>query len=449
MGTYLSTPVTEKKSEEGEIHGMTFGASAMQGWRRSMEDEHIAMALQVPDDADGLRSKAKAKDDAPPTVAMFAVFDGHGGKEVARYCEKHMPEELMNLDEYKSGDVGDALIKVFHRIDEMLWDPSCLDELESYKKDESKKANTEGKDADRAEDGEDGDGPSGLSRDNRSDSLSTREVMELFRHMLAINEGAGAGAGAGADEADEGPAMGARAPGSAAGDLAGQDEASAAEKTSDESEGAVQGRRVVPAPPVAQARPGVCTLPPVSVTAGCTSVVGLVVGNTIHVANAGDSRAVMCRNGEAYPLSEDHKPMDARELARIEAVGGFVNQAGRVNGNLNLSRSIGDLKYKQSDAPPSAQMITAEPDIVSVEMKEGDQFIILACDGIWDCMSNQEACDFVLEKLASGMTPVQVAEACMDACLSEDPKKTTGIGGDNMTCVIATLPGVTFEGQKL
>ena len=53
-----------------------------------------------------------------------------------------------------------------------------------------------------------------------------------------------------------------------------------------------------------------------------------------------------------------------RERQRIEAVGGFVNGAGRVNGNLNLSRSLGDLKYKQAaDAPPAAQMITAEPDV--------------------------------------------------------------------------------------
>jgi serine/threonine protein phosphatase PrpC len=64
------------------------------------------------------------------------------------------------------------------------------------------------------------------------------------------------------------------------------------------------------------------------------------------------------------PLSFDHKPTQERELTRIVAAGGFVNQFGRVNGNLNLSRSIGDLKYKQVPGiPPSGQMITAEPDI--------------------------------------------------------------------------------------
>lgn len=86
----------------------------------------------------------------------------------------------------------------------------------------------------------------------------------------------------------------------------------------------------------------------------------------LTVANAGDSRAVLCRaNGETRALSFDHKPMNPRELNRIKAAGGFVNSFGRVNGNLNLSRSIGDLKYKQTThLPPEEQMITAEPDIV-------------------------------------------------------------------------------------
>ena len=63
-------------------------------------------------------------------------------------------------------------------------------------------------------------------------------------------------------------------------------------------------------------------------------------------------------------MSYDHKPQNEGEKKRIDESGGFVNQFGRVNGNLNLSRSIGDLKYKQvKGLEPSAQMITAEPDI--------------------------------------------------------------------------------------
>lgn len=87
------------------------------------------------------------------------------------------------------------------------------------------------------------------------------------------------------------------------------------------------------------------------VQAGCTAVVALLHGNKLFIANAGDSRAVLCRDGKAFPLSEDHKPSQARERERIVAAGGFLSEIGgmcRVNGNLNLSRAIGDLKYKNN-----------------------------------------------------------------------------------------------------
>ena len=91
-----------------------------------------------------------------------------------------------------------------------------------------------------------------------------------------------------------------------------------------------------------------------------------MTGRILTVANAGDSRAVMCRaGGKTLALSFDHKPQSDIEMNRITNAGGFVNQFGRVNGNLNLSRSIGDLKYKQGPGvEPPAQIITAEPDIV-------------------------------------------------------------------------------------
>jgi serine/threonine protein phosphatase PrpC len=61
-------------------------------------------------------------------------------------------------------------------------------------------------------------------------------------------------------------------------------------------------------------------------------------------------------------LSEDHKPENPKEYARITAAGGYVME-GRVNGNLNLSRAIGDLEYKQSNLAPEKMIITAFPDI--------------------------------------------------------------------------------------
>jgi len=184
----------------------------------------------------------------------------------------------------------------------------------------------------------------------------------------------------------------------------------------------------------------VCNLPDHPVHAGCTSVVAVIVGQTLVVANAGDSRAVICRSGGVTePLSFDHKPLQNREMNRITNSGGFVNQFGRVNGNLNLSRSIGDLKYKQVPGiPPSEQMITAEPDILSTSLRTGDEFIILGCDGIWDCLTNEECVKYVHDRIDS-KTPHEIGIEMLDEIVSADPRASQGIGGDNMTIMIVDL----------
>jgi protein phosphatase 1G len=69
--------------------------------------------------------------------------------------------------------------------------------------------------------------------------------------------------------------------------------------------------------------------------------VAILSDQNIYVANAGDSRAVLCRGGKAIDLSEDHKPEIDREQTRIKKAGGSVTAEGRVNGGLNLSRAIG------------------------------------------------------------------------------------------------------------
>merc|ERR1711991_377591 len=180
-----------------------------------------------------------------------------------------------------------------------------------------------------------------------------------------------------------------------------------------------------------------CNLAEHRVTAGCTAVVALRVGKKLFVANAGDSRGVLSRAGKAIALSEDHKPQSEVETNRITRVGGFINQAGRINGNLNLSRSIGDLKYKQLvNVKPQDQMITADPDVTTTILENEDEFMILACDGVWDILSNQEAVDFVHEGISNGLSDKEIVESVFKRCISEDPKMTSGLGGDNMTFLL-------------
>ena len=100
--------------------------------------------------------------------------------------------------------------------------------------------------------------------------------------------------------------------------------------------------------------------------------------------------------------SEDHKPENAGELARIQRAGGFVEE-GRVNGMLALSRALGDFEYKSSPTlSPKDQVVSCFPEVRTEQIDAAVQFVILACDGIWDVKTNQQAVDFMMQKLYKG-----------------------------------------------
>jgi serine/threonine protein phosphatase PrpC len=136
--------------------------------------------------------------------------------------------------------------------------------------------------------------------------------------------------------------------------------------------------------------------------AGCTSTVILVTRTEVICANAGDSRTVLARGGRAKDMSEDHKPDNPGELSRIQRSGGFVEE-GRVNGMLALSRALGDFEYKNNSSLPARdQAVSAFPDVRIEPLDPQTQFVLLACDGIWDVKSSQEAVDFLMTKLYRG-----------------------------------------------
>ncbi|KAI7879279.1 PP2C-domain-containing protein [Lichtheimia hyalospora FSU 10163] len=179
---------------------------------------------------------------------------------------------------------------------------------------------------------------------------------------------------------------------------------------------------------------------------GCTAVTALITpDNRVLVANAGDSRSVISVKGKSKALSYDHKPVDRAESQRIIAAGGFV-EFGRVNGNLALSRAIGDFEFKQNDnLPQEEQVVTCNPDIIEHPLTDDDEFLILACDGIWDCMTNQQAVDFVREELANNTPLDEICELMMDHCLAPDTE-VGGLGCDNMSIIIVgILNGKTMD----
>ncbi|KAL8235282.1 hypothetical protein R6Q59_021382 [Mikania micrantha] len=128
-------------------------------------------------------------------------------------------------------------------------------------------------------------------------------------------------------------------------------------------------------------------------TVGSTAVVALICSSHVIVANCGDSRAVLYRGKEAIALSSDHKPNREDEYARIEAADGKVIQwnGHRVFGVLAMSRSIGDGYLKP--------WIIPEPEVTITPRAREDECLILASDGLWDVISNQEACEVAKKRI--------------------------------------------------
>lgn len=122
---------------------------------------------------------------------------------------------------------------------------------------------------------------------------------------------------------------------------------------------------------------------------GSTAITALHKGSDLYVGNVGDSRCIASINGVAEPLSHDHKPSNPGEKARIEMAGGFVG-LDRVNGNLALSRALGDFVFKDNKTLDACdQIVSACPEVEHRTVTKDWDFILLACDGIWDVLNNQ------------------------------------------------------------
>ncbi|KAI9292419.1 protein phosphatase 2C [Neoconidiobolus thromboides FSU 785] len=132
--------------------------------------------------------------------------------------------------------------------------------------------------------------------------------------------------------------------------------------------------------------------------AGCTAVSSFIrwepsvndpnKKRVLYTANAGDARAVLCRDGKAIRLTYDHKGSDIQESNRIVSAGGFMMN-NRVNGVLAVTRALGDSSMKD--------FIIGSPFTTRIDITKQDTFLILACDGLWDVCSDQDAVNLISE----------------------------------------------------
>ena len=235
--------------------------------------------------------------------ALFGIFDGHGGKEVAHYCKNWLEECLNENAEFKAKNYKEGLRQGFLALDDRLENKGGLEEVADMKRREPP---------------------------NKS----------VLLKLLTQPNG--------------------------------------------ESESALPDDKLQ------------------LDSIGCTANVVLVdyAAKKVIVANAGDSRAVMGVGGKAVPLSFDHKPDGPEEIERIHKAGSTITEEGRVDGNLNLTRAIGDLKYKQKKhLKPEEHPITANPDTYEYDLSEDADFIIMGCDGVWEQKDNDQMVEWVYDKL--------------------------------------------------
>ncbi|KAF7710697.1 protein phosphatase 1G [Silurus meridionalis] len=511
MGAYLSKPNTEKTTANGGNQKLSYGLAAMQGWRVSMEDAHNCIP-ELDDE-----------------TAMFAVYDGHGGEEVALFCSKYLPDIIKEQKAYKNGKLQKALEDAFLAIDSQITTEEVIKELVQiagrpqeeaapekvadeddvdneetallheeatmtieellvrYGQNLSKSAKKLGQDTPKELEEKDnthtdntinGETECGAS-ETESNGKAKLEESAAGSKMRACRRAAASCGGSSAARdpsegekavatADAGPSCSSSAaptPGSAKSkffeDSDESDEAEEEEEGSDEEDGSEQDGEGSSEneedteeeeeeedtdddeEEEQMCLPGMDGKEEPGSDSGTTAVVALIRGKQLIVANAGDSRCVVSERGKAVDMSYDHKPEDELELARIKNAGGKVTMDGRVNGGLNLSRAIGDHFYKRNKSlPPEEQMISALPDVKVLTLNEDHEFMVVACDGIWNVMSSQEVVDFVSERLkAEGnkAKPLSAAiEELLDHCLAPDTSGD-GTGCDNMTCMIVTF----------
>lgn len=153
---------------------------------------------------------------------------------------------------------------------------------------------------------------------------------------------------------------------------------------------------------------------------GSTAVTAILVnGQRLLIANVGDSRAVLSRDGDALQLSIDHEPKS--EKSSIEDKGGFVTtlpgDVPRVDGQLAVSRAFGDKNLKVH--------LRSDPDILDLKVEKTDEFLILASDGLWKVMENQEAVD-IIRKVKD---PETAAKKLTEAALTRKSK-------DDISCIV-------------
>nr|GEW24466.1 probable protein phosphatase 2C 49 [Tanacetum cinerariifolium] len=161
---------------------------------------------------------------------------------------------------------------------------------------------------------------------------------------------------------------------------------------------------------------------------GTTALTVLILGRHVIIENAGDCRAVISRKGKVIQMSNDHRPSYLQEKKRVEELGGYFED-GYLNGELAVTRALGDRHMKSLVGSNSKSPLTAEPEMTQMVLTNDDEFLIIGCDGIWDVMSNDEAVGLVRRQLIQHNDPQRSATELINQALRLHTS-------DNLTAIV-------------
>ncbi|TFK44694.1 phosphatase 2C-like domain-containing protein [Crucibulum laeve] len=329
------------------------GVSEDKGTRRTMEDAYSFVV-----DFDAVRGQG-----------FFAIFDGHAGKHAAEWCGINFHEYLLScLHSTPDSPIPDILNQTFHKVDETL---SRISEESEGKMHSGCTAVTAFLRIEDADGRQSFVHPASPTADS---PISATESEEASVDSLPGNSGDSRDAVGSTDEATNElkkdkksssksrirKALRSIGGGSISGKVASSSTTSTPRSLSPSSTRKATGVTI--------------TVPPVDAR------------RVLYSANAGDARGVLCRAGKAVRLTYDHKGSDKQEAKRITDAGGFV-MSGRVNGVLAVTRSLGDSSMKE--------FVVGAPYTTETELCDEDEFLILACDGLWDVVNDQNAVELI------------------------------------------------------
>ena len=322
-------------------------------------------------------------------TSLFGILDGHGGSIISEFVSVNFKNILIRTDSYKNGNYEKALTETFLIIDELLKNKKINNFI--YTTHNSKEK------------------VKGSETSNKTNNQNSNENIVKLRFETGIYEF----------------------------DLNQIDLSIGGEDTSTTIyEYKYKGNTALKNESSTSTHSKTSLDNFVANEMGTTANIMLIKNGIIYIANVGDSLSVMYKNKKAYNLNREHQTIIESEKERVLKSG--ANIIGyRINGMLNLTRAIGDLQFKSnSNLKRHEQSVIAIPEITKIEDTDGIDFIIMGCDGVWDCVKRQLVCDFVDRKIKENPDKdlSDILKVIFDRCVS--PVSGVLLGTDNMSCMI-------------